>query len=450
MSRTPRGWLSGPVLTAAALSAMAGFAQFGPAAALADISTAFGDPSLEPDRVTELALPGSVVGLGLAIIRLASLGSLTLAGFADRAGRRRVLLVSTGLGLVLTGLSALAGSYWWFVAIFALGRPFLSATNAVAGVTAAEHVPTRDRAGAIAVIAAGYGLGTGVTLLVRDLAGDVLGFRGLFASAALLVLLLPLAARALREPTVFASARRSTPATRWRLGAVPRPLVPRLVLLGALTFGIGFVTGPANTYVFLFGEQVVGLPLRTLTLAGLSAGPIGLLGLLAGRWAADRLGRRPSCMLGMALAGCGAIVLYSGTATAVVVGYLLSLLGQSAYGPPAGAMDAELFPTRVRATVAGWLTVAGVLGASSGLALFGALWEAIGPQPAALTLFVPIVVLAGAYWLLPETRDRELPDDVETTASPTSPGTPTSPTSPGSPTSPTSPTSADSAGSATP
>jgi predicted MFS family arabinose efflux permease len=51
------------------------------------------------------------------------LGSLPLAGLADWLGRRRVLLGCTAFRLAVSALAALSPSYWWFVALFALGRP---------------------------------------------------------------------------------------------------------------------------------------------------------------------------------------------------------------------------------------------------------------------------------------------------------------------------------------
>ena len=77
--------------------------------------------------------------MGLAIIRIASLGSLPLIGIADRFGRRRVILTVTVAGLTLTATAAASPGYWWFVVIFALGRPLLSATNALAELMAAEE-----------------------------------------------------------------------------------------------------------------------------------------------------------------------------------------------------------------------------------------------------------------------------------------------------------------------
>lgn len=408
------GWRQPAVVTAALISVAAGFAQFGPAAALADVASEFGTLSVDPDEVQQFALSGTVIGIGLAIIRLASLGSLAIAGSADAFGRRRVLLLSCGAGLLLTAAAALSPSYWAFVAIFALGRPFLSATNAVAGVTAAESTDSKHRASAIVLIAVGYAIGTGLTLVVRfvgSLGDGTFGFRGLFGLALVPLLLLPLAARKLRETPYYTKLPpENRPAM---LGRVTRPWVPRLLLLCLLTGGIGMVTGPANTYVFIYGEQYLGLSVGALTLAGLSTGPLGLLGLLAGRWGADRVGRRATAALAMAVAAAGGILLYSGGVGALFAGYLLGIAGQAMYAAPAGALDAELFRTAFRATVAGWLTVAGVVGASFGLVAFGFLFDRIGPQASAWTLFLPVALVGPLYFVLPETRGSELEEGAD-------------------------------------
>ena len=65
-------------------------------------------------------------------------------------------------------------------------------------------------------------------------------------------------------------------------------------MLIGLAFSIAFVTGPANTFLFLYTERVLDLGPGTTAALVLAAGPAGLLGLLAGRMAADRFGRRPA------------------------------------------------------------------------------------------------------------------------------------------------------------
>lgn len=409
---TMRSWRQPAVITAALISVAAGFAQFGAAAALADVAAEFGEIATDVDDAQRLALSGTVIGIGLAVIRLASLGSLAIAGSADAFGRRRVLLMSCAAGLLFTALAAVSPSYWAFVALFALGRPFLSATNAVAGVTAAESTDSNHRTSAIVLIAIGYAAGTGLTLLVRyvgSLGDGLFGFRGLFALAALPLLLLPLAARKLRETQYFTELPpEKRPAI---LGRVARPWVPRLLLLSLMTAAIGLVTGPANTYVFIYGEQYLGLSIGTLTFAGIATGPLGFFGLLAGRWGADRIGRRATSALAMAIAAGGGILLYSGGNSALFAGYLLGIAGQAMYAAPAGALGAELFRTAFRATVAGWLTVAGVLGASFGLLAFGFLFDGLGPRASAWALFLPVALVGPLYFLVPETRGHELEEE---------------------------------------
>ena len=413
---SPQSWRQPAVLTAAALAIPVGFAQFAPAVALADVANAFGTADLDPDAVQQLALSGGVIGVGYAIIRLASLGSLWIASSADRFGRRAVLFATVIIGLVLTAVSGLSPSYWIFVFVFALGRPFLSATNAIVGVTAAEYTDTRNRAMAIVLVAAGYAVGTGLTVGTRLVAGDVLGFRGLFGLAIVPLVLLPLAARKLAETERF--TRLPPEERQTRLGRIPRDRVGRLLLLALLTAGITFVTGPANTYVFGYGEEVAGLSTAQVSLAGFLGAPLGLAGLLIGRWGADHIGRRITAAVAMCAAALAGIFLYSGGGAAVLIGYPLALAGQAAFGPPAGALDAELFRTENRATVAGWLTFSGVLGGAGGLLVFGLLWDVVGFSTAAIVMFAPVAVLAWLYLLVPETRGRELDDDQPPSAPP--------------------------------
>ena len=169
-----------------------GFGQFGVVAALGDVAKGFGQVSTGATLVAQAGLSGTDLGIGLAIMRLASLGALPVIGLADRLGRRRMLLATVGVGLALTALAAASPTYWWFVAIFACGRPVLAATNGLAQVTAAEQTASADRAKAVALIAAGYGAGAGVIAIVHSLAAGALGFRGVFVLALVPLALLPL------------------------------------------------------------------------------------------------------------------------------------------------------------------------------------------------------------------------------------------------------------------
>ena len=74
-----------------------------------------------------------------------------------------------------------------------------------------------------------------------------------------------------------------------------------------------------------------------------------------------------------------------------------------------GSISAELFPTSVRATAAGWLLAAGVIGAVGGLVAFGRLADVLASfGGAALLVAAPVVLASLVFARLPETRGREL------------------------------------------
>lgn len=409
-SATRRDWLGPAVLSAAGLSVASGFAQFAATATLGDVAAAFGRTSAGDSVVAQAGLAGSTLGVGMAVIRLASLASLPLAELADRRGRRKVFLTVTATGLTLTTLAALAPSYWTLVAVLAMARPLLSATNAIAGVVAAEQTRAGGRAKALGLVTAAYGLGAGLTGVLRA-AGRGLGFRGVFALAAVPLLALPLLARPLRETDRWAALREEIerrPGERGRLAHVPTALRGRLALLAVLALALSFLSGPVNGMLFVYAERIVRLDRSATAMAVLAAGPVGLTGLLLGRLAADRVGRRITAATAHAMVSLSGVATYRGGGTAAVAGYLVTVCAGGALGPAAAALASELFPTSSRATAAGWLTVSGVVGAVGGLVTFGVLADRAGFATAAMIVGVPVALLSPLYLRLPETRGLEL------------------------------------------
>ncbi len=404
-----RSWRDRRVVAVAVLAMSAGFGQFGVVAALGDVARSFGHLSHGVTLADQAGLTGTKLGIGLAVIRLASLAGLPLAGAADRLGRRRTLIGCVAAGLALTALSALSPGYWWFVVIFAVGRPFLSATNALANVCAAEETATSDRSRAVALVAAGYGLGAGLTAFIHGLAHSALGFRGVVALTLVPLVLLPLLSRPVEEPDRFAreGGRPHMPV----LAAVGPEFRRRLAVVAGLTFALSVITGPANSFVFLYAENVVHLSGGATSAMVALAALTGLSGLLLGRFLADTLGRRPAAAGSIAaMAGFG-VLTYSGSRPALVVGYVLGVLAASSLAPAAGAFVNELFPTKVRASIAGWQLAAAVLGASTGLVVFGQVADVNHRfGTAAILTFLPALAALGLFLLLPETRGRELED----------------------------------------
>ena len=395
------------MVAVALISLAAGFGQFGAVAALGSVARTFGHLSHGATIADQAGLSGTVIAAGLAIFRLASLGSLPLSGLADRFGRRRVTLTTCALGLALTVLAAASPGYWWFVAIFALGRPLLSTTVGLAQVMVAELTDSADRARAIAMVAAGYGVGAGLITVLHSLAGGTLGFRGVFVLSLVPLALLPVLARRLVEPERFASVT-SAEHQRPVLGPVGRAYRGRLTVVCAVALAVSVITGPANSLIYLYAQNVRHVSGLVVSAMVVAAGFTGLAGLLAGRWLADRVGRRPTVAVAMvAMAGCG-VLAYSGSLPALIGGYVLAVLAGSVFAPAGGALANELFPTAVRASVTGWTIAAGVVGAVIGLVLFGAVAD-VGDRfsLAAVVTFLPAVPVAALLWLVPETKGLE-------------------------------------------
>jgi MFS family permease len=405
-------WHDRAVAGAAVAAFASGFGQFGVVAALGDVARGFGQIGASGSLAAQAGLSGTALGIGLGIMRLASLGALPVIGLADRFGRRPVLLATVGTGLALTVLAAASPSYWWFVAIFACGRPVLAATNGLAQVTAAEQTGSADRAKAVALIATGYGAGAGAIAIVHSLAASALGFRGVFALALAPLALLPLMWRWIEEPDRFTVAAAGPDRPVPVFNAAARPFRRRLAVLVVLGFAMSVITGPANSFVFLFAQNFLHQAGIVTAAMVVGAGVAGLAGLLAGRWLADRAGRRPTGALAMAAVALLAVWTYTGSAPALVAGYILGTFAASVFAPAAGALATELFPTSVRASAAGWSLAAGVLGAVTGLVAFGVV-AGVGNRfaVAGLITFVPPALVMGAFWLLPETRGRE-PEDL--------------------------------------
>jgi putative MFS transporter len=392
----------------ALLACAAGFGSFGAVSALGEVAKTFGQSGHGTATIAEQAgLSGTTLGVGLAVLRLASLGGLPLSGLADRFGRRRLMLACCAGGLVLTVLAAASPGYWWFVAIFALGRPGLSAADAVAVVGAAELTSVAERAKSIALVTAGYGVGSGIIAGLGALARHSLGFRGLFLlSIVPLVALVPIG-RMIVEPDRFAAVAPEHPIPV--LGAVAPAHRRRLLIVALIAAALAVMTGPVNSFVYVYAENVRRLSGPFVTAMVSLAAITGLAGLLVGRALADRWGRRPTAALSMvAMAGCG-VLTYSGSIPALLAGYLLGVLAAASFAPAGGALANELFPTEVRASVSGWVTVAAVLGATAGLLAFGQIADVADRFAAGSLAVAPVPVIGALLFLLvPETRGAEL------------------------------------------
>lgn len=393
-----------------AVALVAGFAQFGAISSLNDVARHFGHVIATGHSLkSAVGLSGSELGVGLAILRLASLGALPFASLADRWGRLRILRDTLAVGLLVTAAAALSPSYWFFVACFALARPLLAAASTLVQVVTVEITATARRVHRLAVMVAGGGIGAGLSAVLHGAIRGPNSFRWLFAVAVLPALLIPGLLRAVPEPRRHVG---DSPAVR--LGSIPAHLRGRLAVVAVVGFTVGMITGPANGFTFVYGEGVLRLSPSVVAGVVTASAVSGLAGLILGRRLAHTIGRRGTVGIGVLTLAVTSAFAYSGGRLSFEVGYFLGVGAAGLLAPAASALSTEIFPHVHRATAAGWAGVAGVLGATAGLALFGWIGDAVGGVASsslripALVTFLPLLPMLLLLTRLPESRGVDL------------------------------------------
>lgn len=386
-----------------------GFAQFGAVASLNDVAHHFGHHTSAKTLQSVVGLSGSVLGIGLGALRLSSLASLPLAALADRWGRVVVVRRTLWLGLLVTSVAALSPSYWFFVACFAVARPLLSATSTLVQVVTVELSSSARRIHRLVIIAAGAGIGAGTSAVLHGVIRGSNSFRWLFALTLVPLLVMPRLSRVLPEPV-----RANDEGLLARLGAVGHQWRGRLYAMAAISFTIGVISGPANGFAFVYGEGVLHVAPRVVASVVAASAVTGLAGLLVSRTLSRRLGRRGTVVLGVLASGVTACFAYSGGRDAFILGYMTGVFAAGLLAPAAAALSTEIFPHRVRATTAGWIVVAGVIGATMGLFVFGWIADVFQTTSAdslrlpALVTFLPLLPTLLLVKRLPETAGVEI------------------------------------------
>jgi AAHS family benzoate transporter-like MFS transporter len=395
------------VLFLAALAA--GFAEFGATTSLNDVARHFGHVTSSNTLQSVVGLSGSSLGLGLAAYRLSSLAALPLSSLADRWGRTKVLRRTLITGLLITALAALSPNYWFFVLCFAVARPLLSVANTLIQIITVELASTRLRVQRIAFMAAGLGIGSGLSAVVHGLVRGTDSFRWLFALALVPVLTIVPLLRAVPEPPT-----RSSDDRRAHLGVVPREAWERLSVVSVGAFVIGVISGPAGGFTFVYSEGILKMRPSSVSLVVVTSGAAGLLGLFASRRFARTLGRRWTVGAGVVATAIASTYAYSGGKTSFIVGYILCVGAGGLLSPAMTALCTEIFAHRFRATAAGWITIAGVLGAIVGLGVFGWIGDAVhtsvmnGLRVPALVTFLPLVPAMSLLARVPESKGMQL------------------------------------------
>jgi MFS transporter, AAHS family, 3-hydroxyphenylpropionic acid transporter len=348
-------------------------------------------------------------GVGVAIIRLGSLGGIPFMRLADRLGRRTLLIVSLASFTVLTGLTALAWSLAAFVVLQTLARVFLATEHNLASLVIAEEVRPDRRGAALSLMGWIATIGPGaVAVLLLLVPLTPLDWRIFYVFALLPLAIVAWLRRQLTETKAFrvaAAEERIQPSLRPHVPAAYRPDFRRICL-----FVSGF--GGVLTPFFLFGADLAQDEYGwkgEFSLIVLGSGLATIAGFYVGGRLSDRLGRRGALATGHLLTAAGALLVFSEVKLLFVPGWFCAVGAYACLQAVVLAYLAELFPTELRATLTAFAISAQVVSGSIGLAIVAGVAELVddtsAPMLGLAVVLVPCVLLLRR---LPETAGRDV------------------------------------------
>ena len=370
----------------------------------------------------------SPVGLEFGADQSAMFGALAFANLgmvvavlsvrsADRFGRRPVLLVAIAAYAAFTLGTAFAPDLAWFTAL-QLGAKLAMVTElAIAFLLLSEELPPALRGRANGLLGAFATVGAAVPAFFLPL----LGWRGLFVAGSAPLLLLPLFWTRIRESSLWSArvgpegsgTERRSWADEWR--AVRSLIGPahrtRFVAMTLLWFTVNFwaacTVGSFAYYVF---EERSWTP-EALQWLVPAAVPFSFAGYALSGLAMDRIGRRPTAALFLALGALAGWICFRASDDRVIGAAYIAIQMLNGLWPVAQTLVAELFPTELRADanamshnlLGRWGMVAGPAAVAWLAAGFGSTGAAVGTLVLLNLACIPVVWIA-----LPETRGLDL------------------------------------------
>lgn len=353
-----------------------------------------------------------------------AIGGIFFGMVADYLGRTKTLIATILIYAVFTGLAALSQE-WWHLAVYR----FLTALGiggewAAGAAIVAETWPEQKRAKAAGILqsawAAGFFLAALANLLLKDY-----GWRTLFLVGVLPAFVALLVRWWVKEPDRWVRAHdHHMPAARAGLVRLAELFTPSLrrgtwvgsILAFVAVFGLWGATNWVPTLIRGLPElqhETAAVHAQYVSYAVMALNVGALCGYLGFGPMADRFGRRPA--FGVMCAGSLVMLplVYLVPHSYFEVLILLPILGFFNNGIFSGfpIYFPELYPTRVRATGAGFCFNAGRVLASASPFVTGSLVAALGSFNKAAAVIALIYLLGLAVLpFAPETKGKPLPD----------------------------------------
>ena len=343
-------------------------------------------------------------------------GGLLFGVIADYVGRARALMATVLIYSICSLGTATSQNLTQLIAWRAVLGLGMGGEWSSGAVLVSESWPAEHRGKAIGIMQSGWAIGYIVAALVASVVLPRFGWRWLFVVGVLPALLVVWIRRGVHEPGIWRKGERPGLA-----GNNPLVIIFRRDLIGKTLLATLMSAAVMFGYWGLFSwlPAFLAMPIErggagmsiVKSVGWIVPTQIGaFFGYLSFGFVSDRLGRRPSFMIYLALAAIIAPA-YGNLARSPValmaLGPLLGFFGHG-YFSVFGAMLAEIFPTLARGTGQGFTYNGGrALSALAPLTI-GALATRHGIGPALALTSAFFVSGALLVLLMPETRGKQL------------------------------------------
>jgi MFS family permease len=363
----------------------------------------------------DFGVTDSAIGTTVAVVRIGALLAMVVVAFADRRGRRTVLIAASLLGCLATIAGGFSPDLATLTVTQTIARSFTAAMALLVAVVAAEEMPAGSRAYAVSVLTMTAALGAGGAVMLLWVAGIATwGWRLLFAVPVLALVPIVRIARSLPETRRYQASDRRATAHRERGKANrSRANIGRLVLLAASALCFDLFVTPAAAFLNEFLRTDRGFAAWQISVFTILTNTPGGIGIVVGGRLADARGRRVIGAIGLGAGVAFTVLMYLADDWTI---WLWSILGSviGAMAVPALAVyGPELFPTDSRGRANGAINVARAAGSAAGAFLAGYLADRLtGGLPQAISLLAigPVIVVGLVLIFYPETAARELED----------------------------------------
>ncbi|MDH3293338.1 MAG: MFS transporter [Acidimicrobiia bacterium] len=341
----------------------------------------------------------------LASTRIGVLLSMVLLGRADRIGRRPLTIGFAVAAVIFTSLGALAPNMATLAGTQMIGRGLTTGLLTLVTLAATEEAPASARAIAISFATLTTGFGAALVLWVLPVADLYPG--GWRLTYIVPVFFLPLVwwlGRNLPETRRFtvASRHRSPGEINWF----------RFALIASAAFASGIYLSPASQLRNEFLRDELGYAATDISLFQLMVSIPATAAVPIGGHLADRLGRRGVGATALGVAAVASALSYQTSGWRLWALASIAVSASAAAVPALRGYQTELFPTRARGRVGGYIDAIAVSGSALGLVVVGRLatrWDNLGDAIGSM-VFAPLLVVVVILALFPETAQRELED----------------------------------------